>query len=99
MPSQKRSSAEQLSDDVEHRHHQRQRPKQSRLQDEHQLLNQEEEEEEEDDEDDAGYVSSLSPIPYSLLFIWFSSYGSSFGSRLTNLTSFLGFFFFLHFRF
>ncbi|KAM2013678.1 hypothetical protein TB1_024760 [Malus domestica] len=70
MPSQKRSTAEQLSDDVEHRHHQRQRPKQSRLQDEHQLLDQEEEEEEEaaveQEEDDAGYVSSLS-LPSHIL--------------------------------
>ncbi|CAN6706646.1 unnamed protein product [Malus baccata var. baccata] len=77
MPSQKRSTAEQLSDDVEHRHHQRQRPKQSRLQDEHQLLDEEEEEEEEeeeaaveqeeDDEDDAdsdgGASSTSQEIP------------------------------------
>ncbi|KAB2623779.1 E3 ubiquitin-protein ligase RING1a [Pyrus ussuriensis x Pyrus communis] len=79
MPSQKRSSAEQLSDDVEHRHHQRQRPKQSRLQDEHQLLDQEEEEveddeeeEEEDDEDDAdsdGGASSTSQEIPELIFI------------------------------
>ncbi|CAN6570257.1 unnamed protein product [Malus baccata var. baccata] len=69
MPSQKRSTAEQLSDDVEHRHHQRQRPKQSRLQDEHQLLDQEEEEEEEaaveqeeDDEDDAGIMKKTRTV-------------------------------------
>ncbi|KAM1823386.1 hypothetical protein ACFX13_026022 [Malus domestica] len=76
MPSQKRSTAEQLSDDVEHRHHQRQRPKQSRLQDEHQLLDQEEEEEEEaaveqeeDDADSDGGASSTSQEIPELIFI------------------------------
>ncbi|KAM2471988.1 hypothetical protein TB2_046891 [Malus domestica] len=67
MPSQKRSSPEQHSDDEDHRHHQR--PKQSRPQDEHQLLQQEEEEEEEevaveekdeDDEHDADSDASAS---------------------------------------
>ncbi|CAN6700507.1 unnamed protein product [Malus baccata var. baccata] len=79
MPSQKRSSPEQHSDDEDHRHHQR--PKQSRPQDEHQLLQQEEEEEEEevaveekdeDDEHDAdsdGSASSTSQETPEFIFI------------------------------
>ncbi|KAM1772319.1 hypothetical protein ACFX11_047036 [Malus domestica] len=79
MPSQKRSSPEQHSDDEDHRHHQR--PKQSRPQDEHQLLQHEEEEEEEevaveekdeDDEHDAdsdGSASSTSQETPEFIFI------------------------------